>query len=69
MTPSSFVLTGAVRVLVGAHARWIGCAPSSAQRIYFANHTSHIDTIAIWSALPVRLRRRTRPVAARDYWS
>ena len=69
MTPSSFLLTGAVRVLVGAHARWIGCAPSEAQRIYFANHTSHIDTIAIWSALPVRLRRRTRPVAARDYWS
>ena len=69
MTPSSFILTGAVRVLVGAHARWIGCAPSDAQRIYFANHTSHIDTIAIWSALPVRLRRKTRPVAARDYWS
>jgi 1-acyl-sn-glycerol-3-phosphate acyltransferase len=38
------------------------------QRIYFANHSSHLDFIAIWSALPAHLRRRIRPVAARDYW-
>lgn len=58
----------ALRGLVGASPRWIGSAPSAATRIYFANHTSHLDTLALWSALPGWLRRRTRPVAARDYW-
>jgi len=66
--PSSFLLTGFVRLLVGAYPRWIGCQPEPAQRIYFANHTSHIDTMAIWAALPIRLRGRTHPVAAKDYW-
>jgi 1-acyl-sn-glycerol-3-phosphate acyltransferase len=66
--PSSALLVGVVKLLVGAYARWIGSSPGSAQRIYFANHTSHIDTLAIWSSLPRALRRRTRPIAARDYW-
>jgi 1-acyl-sn-glycerol-3-phosphate acyltransferase len=66
--PSSALLVGIVKLLVGAYARWIGTTPSAAQRIYFANHTSHIDTLAIWSSLPPELRRRTRPIAARDYW-
>jgi 1-acyl-sn-glycerol-3-phosphate acyltransferase len=64
----STILIAAVRALLGATPRWIGCEPDSAQRIYFANHTSHIDTLALWSALPPGLRRRTRPVAAADYW-
>lgn len=68
MRPSSLMLVGLVRLLVGAYPRWIGCGPDRAQRIYFANHSSHIDTLAIWAALPIELRRQTRPVAARDYW-
>jgi 1-acyl-sn-glycerol-3-phosphate acyltransferase len=68
MRPTSFLLTGIVRLLVGAFPRWQGCGPEPAQRIYFANHTSHIDTIAIWAALPIRLRSSTRPIAAKDYW-
>jgi 1-acyl-sn-glycerol-3-phosphate acyltransferase len=68
MRPSSALLVGIVKLLVGAYARWVGSAPGAAQRIYFANHTSHIDTLAIWSSLPRALRRRTRPIAARDYW-
>ena len=68
MRPSSEVLVVAVKLLVGAHPRWIGCAPDPTQRLYFANHSSHIDTLAIWSALPIRLRKLTRPVAAQDYW-
>jgi 1-acyl-sn-glycerol-3-phosphate acyltransferase len=68
MRPSSALLVGVVKLLVGAYARWVGTSPSPAQRIYFANHTSHIDTLALWSALPAVLRRRTRPIAARDYW-
>ena len=38
------------------------------QRIYFGNHSSHLDFVVIWSALPPRLRRSARPVAGRDYW-
>ncbi len=56
------------KVLFGAYPRWIGVAPSPRQRIYFANHGSHLDTVTLWAALPPELRRRTRPVAARDYW-
>jgi 1-acyl-sn-glycerol-3-phosphate acyltransferase len=68
MRPSSALLVGVVKLLVGAYARWIGTRPETTQRIYFANHTSHIDTLAIWSSLPRSLRPQTRPIAARDYW-
>lgn len=57
-----------VRLLVGAYPRWVGSAPTATQRIYFANHTSHMDTIVLWAALPRSLRANTRPVAAKDYW-
>ena len=62
------ILVILVRVLVGARGEWVGSAPEPRTRIYFANHTSHFDTLAVLSALPRGLRRRTRPVAARDYW-
>jgi 1-acyl-sn-glycerol-3-phosphate acyltransferase len=62
------LLLSVVWLLVGAAGRWTGCAPEKRQRIYFANHTSHIDTIALWSALPRDLRDITCPVAAKDYW-
>jgi len=61
-------IAGASRLISGASVRW-HCDPhSSTQRIYFANHSSHLDFIVIWSALPPRLRRLARPVAGRDYW-
>jgi len=65
----SHLLTFILRVVVGAHPRWLGSRPSPALRIYYANHTSHMDTLALWCALPSELRAKTRPVAARDYWS
>ncbi len=65
----SSALAGMVRVVVGAQPRWMGCKPSPALRIYYANHTSHFDALALWSALPAKLRANTRPVAAKDYWS
>jgi 1-acyl-sn-glycerol-3-phosphate acyltransferase len=61
-------LLGVVRLLVGAHADWQGCAPEPRQRIYYANHTSHFDTLVIVAALPAELRAETHPVAALDYW-
>jgi len=64
----SRLLATVSKALIGAYPRWIGCQPEPRQRIYFANHASHLDTVALWSALPPALRRTTRPVAARDYW-
>lgn len=61
-------LFGAARLLVGGQARWQGCEPSTTQRIYFANHASHMDTIILCGALPGYLRETTHPVAAADYW-
>ena len=56
------------RFLVGGHARWQGSEPEDTTRIYFANHSSHLDTILLWAALPKWLRGTTHPVAAKDYW-
>ncbi|WP_435509856.1 lysophospholipid acyltransferase family protein [Variovorax sp. LT1R16] len=64
-----WVLLGVVRLLTGAQARWWGCPPKAEQRIYFANHQSHLDLVMIWAALPEELRSITRPIAARDYWA
>ncbi|SDQ39312.1 1-acyl-sn-glycerol-3-phosphate acyltransferases [Pseudoxanthomonas sp. CF385] len=64
----SHLLAAVSKALIGAYPRWIGSQPEPRQRIYFANHASHLDTVALWSALPPALRRTTRPVAARDYW-
>lgn len=65
-------LIGLVKLLVGASPRWVGAAPdlrqAPAQSIYFTNHSSHLDTWALWVALPAVMRARTRPVAAKDYW-
>ncbi|MCK9489242.1 MAG: 1-acyl-sn-glycerol-3-phosphate acyltransferase [Xanthomonadales bacterium] len=64
------LLVGLVKLLVGAQGRWLGVPPTGErQRIYFANHSSHLDALALWAALPPALRRRTRPVAAQDYWA
>ena len=65
----SLFLLGLIRVLTGAQARWQGCPPKAEQRIYFANHQSHIDLILMWAALPLELRSITRPIAAKDYWT
>ena len=57
------------RFLSGASVRWIDSQPDTCQRVYFANHTSHMDAIVIWSALPREVRALARPVAAKDYWT
>ena len=63
------LLTLIVRLVTGAQGHWKGCPPKAEQRIYFANHQSHLDWVLIWAALPRELRARTRPIAARDYWT
>lgn len=59
---------GGARLFTGMQARWIGCRPTELPRVYFANHTSHLDFVLLWAALPAQLREKTRPVAASDYW-
>ncbi|MCA9186136.1 MAG: 1-acyl-sn-glycerol-3-phosphate acyltransferase, partial [Planctomycetales bacterium] len=56
------------KVLSGCSVRWIDCQPDTCQRVYFANHTSHLDALLIWASLPGHVRDLTRPVAAKDYW-
>lgn len=66
-------LTGRTIILLarffsGYTVRWVDCQPDTCQRVYFANHTSHLDAVVLWSALPKEIRNLTRPVAAKDYW-
>lgn len=61
-----------LRLLTGVRARWVGFDPEKADpcvRVFYANHTSHLDAAVIWASLPPALRRKTRPVAAADYWN
>ena len=64
-----WLLVAVARLVTGAQGHWRGCPPKAEQRIYFANHQSHLDWVLIWAALPQELRARTRPIAARDYWT
>jgi 1-acyl-sn-glycerol-3-phosphate acyltransferase len=57
------------RIIAGASVRFtVPLDAPSGQRVYFGNHTSHLDFILIWSALPAAARAHTRPVAGADYW-
>jgi 1-acyl-sn-glycerol-3-phosphate acyltransferase len=66
---ASAILAMIARLLSGASVRWVDCQPDECQRVYFANHTSHLDAVVLWSALPPAIRSLTRPVAAKDYWT
>jgi 1-acyl-sn-glycerol-3-phosphate acyltransferase len=61
-------IAGAARFVTGAQVTWVAGTPQPRQTIFFANHTSHLDFVTLWAALPRWLRAQTRPVAAQDYW-
>jgi len=63
------VLAFTAKMLSGATVRWYECQPDTCQRVYFANHTSHLDALVVWASLPRNIRDLTRPVAAKDYWA
>lgn len=65
---TGFLLTLLARFFSGASVRWVNCQADTCQRVYFANHTSHLDAIVLWSSLPADVRAIVRPVAAKDYW-
>jgi 1-acyl-sn-glycerol-3-phosphate acyltransferase len=56
------------RTITRKSVRFLERIDDARQRIFFANHSSHLDFILIWSSLPRDVRERTRPVAGRDYW-
>ena len=68
MNVTASMLAIIAKLLSGATVRWVDCQPEACQRVYFANHTSHLDALVLWSSLPSDLRAITRPVAAQDYW-
>ena len=61
-------MAAGVRIGCGIVTQWRCDPDATSQRIYFANHSSHLDSVVIWSALSPGLRAHARPVAGRDYW-
>lgn len=61
------VLAAVIRVVCGVRPVGRDSYPFG-PKVFFANHTSHMDFTLIWSVLPQRQRLVTRPVAAKDYW-
>lgn len=66
---AGWFLIGGARFVSGSVTRWAGCQPSKRQRIYYANHSSHLDIILLWASIPSSVRKIVKPAAARDYWS
>jgi 1-acyl-sn-glycerol-3-phosphate acyltransferase len=67
-SPVSVMIVLFARAITAVRAVWPESGVASRRVVYFANHSSHGDFILIWTVLPPRLRRRTRPVAGADYW-
>ncbi len=61
-------IAAAGRLVGGGSVSWQTDPYAARQRIFFANHSSHLDFVLVWAHLPPAVRRRTRPVAAQDYW-
>lgn len=62
------LIASVARLVSGASVFFLAGSPDRHQRVYFANHTSHLDFVVLWAALPPYVRALTRPVAGRDYW-
>jgi 1-acyl-sn-glycerol-3-phosphate acyltransferase len=66
--PLASALAVVARLISGVRVRWVDCEPAAIQRVYFANHSSHLDAVVLWASLPPAIRAQTSPVAGRDYW-
>lgn len=60
-------IIGFSRLITAVKGFWPEGRAHRGQAIYFANHTSNGDFILLWTVLGAA-RRKTRPVAAADYW-
>ena len=66
--PLASVLAVVARLMSGVTVRWVDSTPAVRQRVYFANHSSHLDAVVLWAALQTAARALTSPVAGIDYW-
>ena len=64
----AWILVTTAKLLTGARVVRPLAAGPPRQRVFFANHTSHLDFVVLWAALPKEVRKLTRPVGGRDYW-
>lgn len=62
------LLAYVARAVSGASVRFVDGLPDASRRVYYANHSSHLDFLVIWASLPPVARAVARPVAAADYW-
>ncbi len=62
------IVANTARMICGCRARWIEPPIDTEPRVYYANHSSHLDALMIWASLPTPLRKQCRIVAAADYW-
>lgn len=65
---SSF-LVSICRFLTGIRAKQTSPIAKDIPCIYYANHSSHLDGLVIWSCLSPNIRPYVHPVAAEDYWN
>ncbi|MFZ5841913.1 MAG: lysophospholipid acyltransferase family protein [Pseudomonadota bacterium] len=62
-------LTGLARLMAGHQVYWHAQIPTGKPIVFYANHSSHLDGVMVWTSLDAAWRGRTRIVAARDYWA
>lgn len=64
----SFLMRGFLKIFIGVKYRNKEILKTIPQFIIVSNHNSHVDTMALLSALPFEKIRKVRPVAAGDYF-
>jgi 1-acyl-sn-glycerol-3-phosphate acyltransferase len=66
--PGATMLSGLARWISGADVQWLWRPTETQPRVYFANHSSHLDALVLLAALPAPIRSVTHPVACQEYW-